>query len=282
MIAARQTLLLTIVALVAFAANSVLCRLALKDGAIDAVSFTQLRLLAGAVFLAPFFYMRRTALLPLKGADWKPAAALFVYAFAFSLSYLSLGAGTGALILFGTVQFTMIGVGYLKGDRPAPLQLVGVGLAFAGLVYLLLPGVSAPPLIGAGLMALAGLAWGAYSLFGKGSADPVGATARNFALTVPAILLLILWPHQGHITGEGAALAIASGAITSGAGYVIWYRALKGLANLSASVVQLAVPAIATLGGVVFIAEEVTVRFIVATILILGGIYLAIRSKKPA
>lgn len=280
--AINKTLMLTIVALVAFAANSILCRLALKDGAIDAVSFTQIRLMSGALFLAPFFYVRRKSLLPFTLADVPAATALFVYAITFSLSYITLGAGVGALILFGTVQFTMIGAGYVQGERPGPGQLGGVALAFAGLVYLLLPGLSAPPWQGALLMGVAGLAWGAYSLFGKGAKDPVGATARNFMLTVPAIFLLLLWPHQAHFSTEGVVLAISSGAIASGAGYVIWYRALKGLASLSASVVQLAVPAIATLGGVVFIGETITLRFVIATVLILGGIYLAIRRKKVA
>ncbi|MEM8770498.1 MAG: DMT family transporter [Pseudomonadota bacterium] len=277
-----QTALLTFLALAAFAANSILCRLALKDGAIDPVSFTQIRLLAGAAFLAPFFWVRREALLPLRGANWRPAAALFVYAIAFSLSYVSLDAGVGALILFGTVQFTMIGYGVLKGERPNGAQLFGAGLAFAGLVYLLAPGLSAPPILGAGLMAIAGFAWGAYSLFGKGSGDPVGATSRNFLLCAPAALLLLLAPYEAHMQFRGIALALASGVIASGAGYVIWYRALKGLANLHAAVVQLAVPIIAGLGGVAFIGETVTVRLAVSAALVLGGIFLAIRAKSES
>jgi drug/metabolite transporter (DMT)-like permease len=275
----RQTVLLTLLALSAFAANSVLCRLALKSEVIDAVTFTQIRLLAGAMFLAPFFYVRRAALLPLRASGWYAAAALFIYAVAFSLSYVSLDTGVGALILFGTVQFTMIGAGLVKGDHPGRVQIIGAVLAFAGLVYLLAPGLTAPPLLGAGVMGLAGVAWGAYSLFGKNEVDPVGATARNFAFAALAAIFLTLVPHEGHTELLGIVLAIASGAIASGAGYVIWYKALKGLPTMSASVVQLAVPMIAAFGGAVFIGEAVTIRLVGASALILGGIFVAIRAQ---
>ncbi len=273
----RQTFILTVLTLIAFAANSILCRMALKAEIIDPVSFTQIRLFSGVVFLAPFFYMRRAAILPIKRQDFRAAAALFVYAIAFSLAYVSLDAGAGALILFGMVQLTMIGAGIAGGLRPGALQWAGVALAFAGLIYLLAPGFTAPPLAGAALMALAGVAWGAYSLLGRGEADPTGATARNFLLTLPLVLLLFLATHEMRIEPAGVALAVLSGAIASGAGYVIWYRALKGLTTVNASVVQLAVPAIAALGGVALLGEMLTLRLAIASVLILGGIYLSIR-----
>jgi len=275
-----RTLVLTSVTLIAFAANSVLCRMALKAELIDPATFTEVRMLSGALFLAPFFYARRAAVMPFAGRDWLPAAALFLYAIAFSFAYVSLSAAAGALILFGVVQITMISVGVVRGARPGALQWAGVAIAFAGLVYLLVPGLSAPPLRGAALMAVAGVGWGAYSLMGKGETDPVAGTARNFLLAAPLSIALLLWPAETHATGGGVALAIVSGAFASGAGYVIWYSALKGLATVSASVVQLAVPAIAALGGVVFLSEAMTLRLIVGSILILGGIFLA--GRKPA
>ena len=278
----RQTFFLTILTLIAFAANSVLCRMALKAELIDPVSFTQIRLFAGAVFLAPFFYRHREALLPIKRRDFGGALALFVYAIAFSLAYVSLDAGAGALVLFGVVQLTMVGVGVAGGARPGLVQWAGVVLAFAGLTYLLGPGLTAPPLAGAGLMAVAGVAWGVYSLLGKGEHNPVGATARNFALAAPLALLLFLVTSEVHIEPQGFALAALSGAIASGAGYVIWYRALKDLTTVNASVVQLAVPAIAALGGVALLGEALTLRLVVASLLILGGIYLTTRFGERA
>ena len=272
-----QTLLLTILTLIAFAANSLLCRMALKADLIDPVSFTQIRLLSGALFLAPFFYARRAALTPIKIEDGRAALALFVYAIAFSLAYVSLDAGAGALILFGMVQVTMIGAAILGGDRPGPFQWLGIAASIAGLIYLTAPGLSAPPLAAALLMAAAGIAWGVYSLLGRGAADPVGATARNFLLTLPFLFLLFLAPRHGQAAPEGIALAIASGVLASGAGYVIWYRALRGLSAMNASVVQLAVPVIAALGGVFLLSEALTLRLAIASVLILGGIYLTIR-----
>ena len=272
-----QTLMLTLLTLIAFAANSLLCRMALKADLIDPVSFTQIRLFSGILFLAPFFYARRAALTPIKIADGRAAFALFIYAIAFSLAYVNLDAGAGALILFGMVQVTMIGAAIVSGDRPGPFQLLGIAASIAGLIYLTAPGLSAPPLGAAMLMAAAGVAWGAYSLLGRGAADPVGATARNFLLTLPFLILLFLAPRNAHAALEGIALAIASGVLASGAGYVIWYRALKGLSATNASVVQLAVPVIAALGGVFLLTEPLTMRLVIASILILGGIYLTIR-----
>ena len=278
----RQTFFLTVLTLLAFAANSLLCRMALKAELIDPVSFTQIRLFSGALFLVPFFYAKREILLPIKIADGRAALALFVYAVAFSLAYVSLDAGVGALILFGMVQFTMIGFATLKGSRPGVMQCAGIAAGLAGLVYLTAPGLSAPPLGGAMLMAAAGIAWGVYSLLGKTEADPVGATARNFLLTLPFLFLLFLTPRSAHVSWHGVALAIASGAIASGAGYVIWYRALKGLSTMNASIVQLAVPAIAALGGIALLSEPLTMRLLIASVLILGGIYLSIRFSERA
>ena len=273
----RQTLFLTVLTLLAFAANSLLCRMALKAELIDPVSFTQIRLFSGALFLAPFFYVKREILLPIKAADGRAAFALFIYAIAFSLAYVSLDAGAGALILFGMVQFTMIGFAVLKGSRPGVMQWTGIAVGLAGLIYLTSPGLSAPSPGGAVLMAAAGIAWGVYSLLGKTEADPVGATARNFLLTLPFLFLLFLMPRGAHASLMGVALAIASGALASGAGYVIWYRALRGLSTMNASIVQLAVPVIAALGGAALIGETLTLRFFISTALILGGIYVTIR-----
>ena len=267
-------------ALVAFAANSVLCRLALKSGAIDALSFTQARLLSGAVFLAVLVLLRGSANFSFRVGHIFPALALIVYAVAFSFSYITLDAGVGALILFGCVQFTMIGAGLLRGDRPAPDQWAGVALAFGGLLYLMAPGTSAPPVVGAVLMGIAGLAWGAYSLYGRGETDPALATARNFLLVAPIAVGLFFIPYTAEMNSTGLWLAVASGALASGAGYVIWYAALPSLSRLSASVVQLCVPVIAAFGGVLFIGEAISLRLIVSSLLILGGIFLAVRPRR--
>ncbi len=272
------TILLTLVTLVAFAANSVLCRMALKQELIDPVAFTQLRLLSGALVLLPLLISRRTFVLPLRADDWRPALALFVYAIAFSLAYVALGAGIGALILFAMVQTSMIGLGIVNGARPRPLEWTGLTIAFVGLIYLFAPGLSAPPAAGAILMAIAGIAWGVYSILGKAESDPIASTARNFVLTVPLTLLLFLAsPSWADAAPKGIALAVASGALTSGFGYVIWYGALKGLTNVVASVVQLAVPVVAAIGGVLLLSEPITLRLLIAAVFILGGIFVSIR-----
>jgi drug/metabolite transporter (DMT)-like permease len=280
-----RTLLLTALALVAFAANSVLCRLALRDGVIDPVGFTQLRLLAGALVLLPFLIRpARPEPRAFLVSGWRPALALFVYAIAFSLAYVALDAGVGALILFGSVQIAMIGLGALGGARPSARERAGLAVAFGGLVWLASPGLAsfgstAPPLWAALSMAAAGIAWGVYSLLGRGEADPVAATARNFVLTAPLVALLLLAGPAGRDAAPaGIALAVVSGALTSGLGYVIWYAALRGLAPASASIVQLATPVIAAIGGVAFLAESFSVRLAVATVLVLGGVLLALQA----
>jgi drug/metabolite transporter (DMT)-like permease len=273
---AASTPVLTVLALAAFAANSLLCRMALRDGLVDPVSFTQIRLGAGALALLPIVLVNRSVRPRFRLADWRPAAALFAYALAFSLAYVSLGVGAGALILFGTVQIAMIGLGLAKGDRPGLLGWLGLALAFGGLIYLVAPGLSAPPLVGAGLMAVAGLAWGLYSAMGKGEPDPVYATARNFVACLPLVAALTLATLGGRrLTAEGAALAIASGVLASGLGYVLWYRALRGLSHLAASVGQLAVPVLAALGAALWLGEPVSLRTGLASALILGGVLVA-------
>jgi drug/metabolite transporter (DMT)-like permease len=257
--------------------------MALRDGLIDPVAFTQLRLAAGALALAPFLIARRPDLLGAARAGWPAALALFAYAIAFSLAYLALDAGVGALVLFGSVQIAMIGIGAIGGHRPGARQWTGLAIAFAGLVWLASPGFTAPPLWAALLMAIAGLFWGVYSILGRGESDPVGATARNFALTLPLVALLFLaGPDWRAAAPAGVALAVASGALASGLGYVIWYAALRGHTPASASIVQLAVPVIAALGGVALLDEALTVRLAVATILVLGGVLLALRTGARA
>lgn len=281
---ATQTALLTAAAMLAFAANSILCRLALGPRLIDAASFTSLRVMAGAVTLALILSLRgeiRRAARP----ERRTAAMLLAYMVFFSFAYLSLSAGTGALILFGAVQLTMFVAALRGGETFAPLSWVGLALAVAGLVYLVSPGLAAPDPIGAILMAAAGVAWGLYSLLGRTAGNPLIATGGAFIGALPAILgvnLLTGYFSGMFITDRGALLAVASGAITSGCGYVIWYAALRGLTATRAAIVQLSVPAIAAFGGVLFLAEEITPRLLIASAATLGGvaIVLAHRAQK--
>jgi drug/metabolite transporter (DMT)-like permease len=271
----HRTAALTVVALAGFAANSVLCRLALLHRHIDAASFTSLRLLFGAVALA---LLVRTLRAPRGGGSWPSAAALFAYAAAFSFAYLKLGAGLGALILFATVQGTMIGWACYRGHRPGFVEWLGLIVAMAGLVALTLPGLSSPDPLGAGLMTVAGIAWGAYSLRGRGSVNPLGATADNFARTLPFAVALFFWMTRVSI--EGVVLAAISGAVTSGACYSLWYAALRRLATTQAAIVQLSVPLLAAIGGVMFLGEVLSLRLAVAGILILGGVAIALKTRK--
>jgi drug/metabolite transporter (DMT)-like permease len=273
-----RTFALTLLALIAFAANSLLCRAALGPDTIDAASFTTIRLVSGAVMLW-LIVQWRSPRSPAP-ADWMAAAMLTLYAIAFSFAYLSLSAGTGALILFGAVQLTLFAAGLRAGERLTPLSWFGFAIAAAGLVYLVSPGVVAPSPIGAGLMAVAGVAWGVYSLRGRGVTDPLCATAGNFLRSVP-ITLAISAVFIGNIsvTAPGVGLAVISGAITSGVGYVIWYAALPGLNAMRAATVQLAVPAIAALGGVLLLAETVTLRLLLASTAILGGIAVVLLQR---
>ncbi|HET6603415.1 MAG TPA: DMT family transporter [Xanthomonadaceae bacterium] len=274
-----RTLALTLAALVAFAANSVLCRLALAAGSIDAASFTALRIVAGALVLALLAGVLRGGG-AWRAGSWLSAAWLFAYAIAFSFAYLSLDAGTGALLLFGAVQASMLLAGLMAGERPRPLQWAGMALALGGLVYLLRPGLGAPGPGGAAAMVLAGVAWGLYSLRGRGSRDAVAETAGNFLrAAVPALLVLPLALPQLAVTWHGAAYAVASGALASGLGYVVWYVALRGLSASGAATAQLAVPVIAAAGGVLLLDEAMTLRLALAALLILGGIGMTLAAR---
>lgn len=272
---------LTSLAMIAFAGNSLLCRIALKDTSIDAASFTTIRLASGAMMLWLVVRMRRGTYTG--GGNWLSAFALFAYAAGFSFSYVSLPAATGALLLFGAVQVTMIGHGLLVGERLLRLQLVGLMLAFGGLIVLLLPGLSAPPLYGSILMLGAGVAWGIYSLRGKGAGDPTKVTAGNFLRAVPiAAALSLLMLNGATLDPAGFWYAVASGALASGIGYAIWYTALPVLKATNAATVQLSVPVIAALGGVVFLGEPISLRLASASVAILGGIALVILEKQHA
>lgn len=274
---------LTAFALAAFAANSLLCRMALADPVIDAASFVTLRLSSGALALLAIVRLRSAPPATARG-DWIAAAMLFLYAAPFSFAYLSLSAGTGALILFGAVQLTMFIVGLRRGEHFAPWSWAGFGLAAIGLVYLVSPGLAAPEPLGAVLMAIAGIAWGVYSLRGRGIVDPLRATAGNFVRSVPfAVACSAVFLGSMQLSLRGAVLAIISGALTSGIGYSIWYAALRGLNATRAATVQLSVPLIAAIGGVLILSEEITMRLILASAAILGGIglVLAQRAAKP-
>ncbi|MBG7026588.1 DMT family transporter [Pseudomonas aeruginosa] len=269
----RRTLLLTILAMLAFAGNSLLCRAALKDTAIDAVSFTALRLVSGALMLLLLLRLRRAP----AGArgGWRGAAALFVYAAAFSYAYVQLDAGTGALLLFGAVQVSLLLAGLLRGERPGTQALAGFLLALGGLLYLLLPGASAPPLGGALLMLLSGLAWGLYTLLGRGGGDPLAVSAGNFLRAIAfAALLLLVFHGQLRLDGPGLLYALLSGALASGLGDAVWYSALPGLTALQGASVQLSVPVLAALCGALLLGEPLGPRLPPATLAVLGGIAL--------
>lgn len=273
-----RTIALTATAMVAFAANSVLARLALADGAIDDMGYTGWRLASGAVVL--FLLSRmvgRRAGVPAVAGSWPQAAALFGYALAFSIAYLWLGAAVGAIVLFGAVQFGMIARALVAGDRPGLLEWTGLAVAFAALVWLVSPGVAAPSPLGVALMAFAGLCWAAYSLLGRGSSDPLADTTGNFVRCLPVAILLMAWGWRVHPPdAAGLAYAVASGALASGLGYAVWYAVLPALSRVTAASVQLTVPAIAAAGAMVFIGEPLTVRLVAASLAILAGIALAI------
>jgi drug/metabolite transporter (DMT)-like permease len=279
---------LTLAAMIAFASNSLLCRLALKHTDIDAASFTFIRIFSGAVTLwlilriQGMLRVERTAS-PLVEGNWWSGLALFAYAAAFSFAYNTLSAGTGALLLFGAVQATMILWGLHKGERLHALQIAGLVVAVSGLVVLVFPGLSAPPLVGSILMLGAGVAWGIYSLRGKGETNPAAATTGNFMRAVPfsAGISIILMPWA-QLDRAGISYAIVSGAITSGLGYVIWYTALPGLKAASAATVQLSVPVLAAAGGILLLGEPLTLRFLFASMAVVGGIALVVVNLRPA
>jgi drug/metabolite transporter (DMT)-like permease len=278
-----STLWLTAVAMVAFAGNSLLARLALVDGAIDAAGFTGIRLASGAAVLALIALgaRKRQAGDRFVGGSWVSATALFVYAIAFSLAYLKLGAAVGALVLFTAVQATMIGWGLLRGERPSRREAAGLAVAFAAFILWLAPAVTRPDPLGTVLMIASGVAWGVYSLRGKAAGDPMRATAGNFIRTLPlAVPLAAVSLWQDGVGAEGLALALASGCVASALGYIVWYRALAGLTALAAAIVQLSVPVIAAFGAVLFLSETLSLGFIVAASFVLGGIGFALFSRQ--
>ncbi len=276
---ATRTVLLTVVAMLAFAANSLLCRLALGQELIDAASFTTVRVVSGAVTLVLIVLFRGRT--DGRGtAGWRSAAMLFSYMAFFSFAYLSLSAGTGALILFGAVQLTMFIVALREGEHFSLFSWAGLTLAIAGLIYLVSPGLTAPDPLGAVLMAIAGISWGFYTLLGRSAANPLEATAKNFVYSVPLVLIVSVFCLDDlSSTFNGLALAVASGAITSGCGYVIWYTALPGLTATRAATVQLSVPAIAAFGGVFMLSEEITLRLLLASAATLGGVAIVLAQR---
>ena len=266
---------LTALAMLAFAGNSLLCRLALKTTSIDPATFTAVRLLAGTATLWPLARLRPST--NAGRGNWASALALFAYAAGFSFAYVRLSAATGALLLFGAVQATMIGVGIARGERPNAQQIAGLALALGGLAGLLLPGLTAPPAGAAALMLGAGIAWGIYSLRGRGAGDPTRVTAGNFLRAAPlGVLCALPWLVRGTPDGAGIGYALASGALASGVGYALWYSVVPALRATRAAAVQLCVPVLATLGGAALLGEAITSRVVIASAAILGGIALVV------
>ena len=270
-----RTSVLVTLALVAFAANSILARAALTATAIDPVSFTAIRILSGALML--WLIVRLRPGLAEGRGSWASALALFAYAIAFSVAYVSLAAATGALLLFGAVQVTMVSWSLATGDRLAPRQWAGFVLALAGLVWLLLPGLAAPPPGPAALMIAAGVAWGIYTLRAKGAGEPTRVTASNFLLaSVPALVVALVFFPGASLDPAGISLAVASGALASGLGYAVWYAALKHIQTATAAVAQLSVPVITAIAGVSLLAEPLSLRLLFAGTAVLGGIALVV------
>ena len=271
--------LLTGLTMIAFAANSVLGRMGLVETEIGAASFALIRLFSGALTLVLICMVQKRHL----NGSFFGGAALLAYAICFSFAYIALPAGTGAIILFAMVQITMLGYGLLRGEVLSALQWIGFSIAVAALIWLISPGLEAPPIWAAALMALSGIGWGAYSLIGRGVTDATAATAGNFviasAMAIPVLLATLILSPEPVPPADGIVLAVISGAITSGLGYVIWYQALKSLTATRAGIAQLTVPAIAAIGGVIFLAEPITLRFALATAAILGGVALAVLTK---
>lgn len=270
---------LTALTMVAFAANSVFCRMALMDSANDPVSFTLVRLGSGAIALT-FFYLKfhREEPFKLSKGNLLAPIMLFLYALFFSISYVQIGSGTGALILFASVQITMMLVAFLKGQKLSSQEVAGFVLAVSGFVYLLFPGLNTPPYLSTLFMALSGISWGIYSLLGQKSKNPFLSTARNFLFNLP-LVIIVGAIFTVKLTNHGILCAVISGAITSGMGYILWYFVLKKIMISTAAIVQLSVPAIAAFGGVLFLKETIHIRLIIASLLIFGGILLKVRAK---
>lgn len=275
-----KTIILTSLALIAFAANSVLCRLALGNEAIDASSFTVIRLLSGTIVLLIIISTTRNTTGTSSKGSWAAGFMLFLYATTFSYAYISLDTGTGALILFGSVQITMILLSLISGTRLHITEWAGVVIAFTGFIYLILPEITTPSIVGFMLMTVAGIAWGIYTLKGRSSKSPLMDTAYNFLRTTPFVVLLAISTiNNVNYSSEGIVLALLSGGITSGIGYTIWYIALGGLSSTQAAVLQLSVPVIAALGGIIFVSEAVTFRLTISAAMVLGGILIVVLGK---
>lgn len=279
--------LLTITALIAFAGNSILCRGALAQNLIDPTTFTAIRLISGACLLICLAHGNGVTSKASSQKHGLAAFFLFAYALAFSWAYIRLDAGVGALILFGCVQLAILAVDSLRGNRPSGLALLGSFLALAGLIYLLLPGSRAPDLLSGGLMALAGIAWGGYTLLGRGSATPITDSAKNFFLTIPwvalsLVILLLATNDQFFATPKGALFALASGALASGVGYAIWYSVLPSLKGIEAGALQMLVPLLTAIAGLVFFEETISLRLIIASVMILLGLGLVLVARHRA
>ncbi|WP_150305377.1 DMT family transporter [Pseudomonas saliphila] len=266
---------------VAFAANSIFCRLALMNGDVDPGTFTTIRLVSGGLFLLLLIKLRRPAR-PL-GGSWKGGISLFVYAYLFSIAYIQLGAGVGALILFGSVQIAMFAFAWVQGERFQAQVLLGMLMAFAGLVALLLPGAQAPPLVSALVMIVSGVAWGAYSLIGRGSVNPLADTAGNFIRSWPLVLfmgLILSVVGQLYTSLEGSLYALGSGVLASGAGYAVWYGVVKQISAQQAATLQLSVPILAALGGVLLLSEPMSMRLIITSGVVLSGVAIALMAPR--
>ncbi|PCI46414.1 MAG: EamA family transporter [Alphaproteobacteria bacterium] len=275
-----KTVFYTSFALLAFAGNSVLCRLALGENTIDAASFTIIRLLSGIITLLIILKLTRNNGKIVSRGSWSAAFMLFLYALTFSFAYISLDTGTGALILFGAVQITMIFISLFSGNRLHYFEWAGMAIAFSGFAYLVTPSLTTPSLTGFFLMAVAGIAWGFYTLKGRHSQNPISDTAYNFLRTLPlVIILLAVSLPYASLSREGVLLAILSGAVASGIGYAVWYIALGGLDVSKAAVVQLLVPVIAATGGVLFAGEIISQRLILSSVMVLGGILTVVMGK---
>ena len=274
-----STYLFACLAMIAFAANSLLCRMALVETDIGPATFTFVRLLSGALILSLFIQFKGHK--PARQGSWVGAIALFCYAAGFSFAYQHVTTGKGALLLFGAVQITMIGIGFFRGERFSMAQSAGFLIAFCGLVYLVLPGVTAPPLVSASLMILAGVSWGVYSILGKGVAAPLLMTSGNFLRTTPfAVVLFLVMAEPFSMSDPGIIYGVLSGAIASGLGYALWYFVLPELKATNAATLQLSVPVIATFMGWLFLNETITIRILLASLAIIGGIVLVIKSKR--
>lgn len=271
--------ILTLIALIAFAGNSVLCRVALGEEQIDAAGFTAVRLISAALFLYLLFSFKRIEKPLLSYGHWWSSLMLFIYAICFSFAYLTLDTGTGALILFGSVQICMLTISKLSGERFSSLELIGLAMAVIGFIYLVLPTLSTPSLSGFMLMAMSGIAWGFYTLAGKKSLQPSLDTTMNFIRTIPMAMITLLFIDFSFITTKGLVVATLSGVVTSGIGYIIWYKALPSISNMQAAVTQLLVPVIAAFGGLIFISEPISMRLVVASALVLGGVFLVVIAK---